>query len=272
MSDGLQEKLSDEVIRSIGEDSAHLGDWQLWTELLGSILRTAPSAGEVSSLATRLGSMMARGSPQVDKLLEEFSLARSLIHQAAARLISEQTGERYQLLVEAQTELDHSLSVAISAYLQVRIGEAQRDPITALPNRTGFEESLKEEIERAERYHRHFALAVFDIDHFKSINDRLGHPEGDRMLAEVASVLTRSLRRTDQVFRYGGDEFAAICLEMAEGSMESVLRRVEGALEGVTISSGVAYFPIEASDGAELVKLADKRLYECKRTHHGLSS
>jgi diguanylate cyclase (GGDEF)-like protein len=156
--------------------------------------------------------------------------------------------------------------------------QSECDPVTALPNRAGFNRKLRGEIERARRYRRELSVVLFDIDRFKSVNDRFGHPAGDRMLAEVASLLKSSLRQSDAVFRYGGDEFAAICPETSGGAMAHALRRVESikpaesiltgrAVDRLDISWGVASFPADAAEEDELIRIADDRLYACKRSH-----
>jgi diguanylate cyclase (GGDEF)-like protein len=155
---------------------------------------------------------------------------------------------------------------------------AERDPLTQLPNRAAFERRLRDETLRARRYGREFSVVLFDVDRFKLVNDRFGHPAGDRVLAAVAHNLQQSLRQSDAVFRYGGDEFIALCPETPGRAMESLLKRIEGALcasaaqaewiEGVGVSWGVASFPADATDAQELIRLADRRLYDRKKEHH----
>jgi len=155
---------------------------------------------------------------------------------------------------------------------------AERDPLTQLPNRAAFERQLRDETLRARRYGREFSVVLFDVDGFKLVNDRFGHPAGDRTLAAVARGLQQSLRQSDAVFRYGGDEFIALCPETPGRAVEALLRRVEGALcaprtrtelvEGVGVSWGVASFPADATDAEELIRLADRRLYDRKKEHH----
>ncbi len=155
---------------------------------------------------------------------------------------------------------------------------AECDPLTQLPNRAAFERSLRGEVLRARRYGREFSLVMFDVDGLKSVNDLLGHLAGDRFLAGIARQMQSSLRQSDAVFRYGGDEFVALCPETSRQAMETVLRRLEGNLhadcaaaglaENIGVSWGVASFPADAADVDELIQLADKRLYDCKKEHH----
>ncbi|MEP7336434.1 MAG: GGDEF domain-containing protein [Acidobacteriota bacterium] len=155
---------------------------------------------------------------------------------------------------------------------------AERDPLTGLPNRAAFEQRLRDETLRARRYGRPFSVILFDIDGFKSVNDRFGHLMGDQVLAGVAHELQRSLRQSDAVFRYGGDEFIALCPETPCLAMETLLNRLESNLRayyahanlagGIGISWGVASFPADTAEVDKLIGLADQRLYECKNEHH----
>jgi len=155
---------------------------------------------------------------------------------------------------------------------------AECDPLTQLPNRAAFERRLQDEALRARRYGREFSLVMFDVDGLKSVNDRFGHRAGDQLLAGIARQMQLSLRQSDAVFRYGGDEFVALCPETSRQAMETVLRRLEGNLladcataglaESIGVSWGVASFPADAADIDELIGLADKRLYDCKKEHH----
>jgi len=179
-------------------------------------------------------------------------------------------------------KLDELLSAKVSRLVERRAlawaEQSESDPVTGLPNRAAFNRRLQGEIERARRYHRELSVVLFDIDRFKSVNDRFGHPAGDRMLAEVASLLKSSLRQSDAVFRYGGDEFAALCPETSGGAMAHALRRLESnrpvesriqwhSAEHPGISWGAASFPADATEEGDLIRIADDRLYACKRSH-----
>jgi diguanylate cyclase (GGDEF)-like protein len=90
---------------------------------------------------------------------------------------------------------------------------ARTDPLTGLQNRRAFEETMKAEVERAKRTHRPMCLLVCDLDHFKLVNDRFGHPTGDSALVRVGQLLSSSRREIDPVARTGGEEFALILPE-----------------------------------------------------------
>lgn len=153
---------------------------------------------------------------------------------------------------------------------------ATRDQLTGLLNRREFERILAEEEERAVRFGHPFSLVMVDIDHFKSVNDRHGHPVGDAVLREVARRLSEEVRSVDRVARYGGEEFALIIMQSEREAALEMARRVCSAVErepvlardtlalNVTISAGIASMPKQARSASELVTAADRALYAAK--------
>ncbi|UJR80716.1 GGDEF domain-containing protein [Sandaracinus amylolyticus] len=150
------------------------------------------------------------------------------------------------------------------------------DGLTELHNKRFFTESLEKEISRAKRYERSFSLVLFDIDHFKKINDTYGHLAGDAVLRQLGALVRGRVRRDDVPARTGGEEFAVILPEVGqEGAalLADKLRRAvqdstfrfEGTIIPVTISLGVAEWTEGVVDPADLVKQADEKLYEAKR-------
>jgi diguanylate cyclase (GGDEF)-like protein len=186
--------------------------------------------------------------------------------------------ELLELQSSLDARLDEWLSAKISKLVERReallVEQAERDPVTELPNRAAFNRKLRDEIERARRYDREFCLVLFDVDRFKSVNDRFGHPAGDQTLAEIARMLKSSLRQSDAVFRYGGDEFAAICPETSGEAIDHALRRLKSNIlmwrvessvsEHLDLSWGVASFPVDSVEEKGLISRADERLYACK--------
>ena len=158
------------------------------------------------------------------------------------------------------------------------------DELTSVYNRRYLMDSLEREISRAKRTGNHFSLVLLDVDHFKMYNDTHGHPAGDKLLKQTARVLQDTLRSTDIICRYGGDEFAVILPETPK-TMHGSLRkgvdfidRLGAAMSkspfgggerhtdgGATVSGGVAIYPEDADDAEGLLKIADKTLYEAKR-------
>jgi diguanylate cyclase (GGDEF)-like protein len=151
------------------------------------------------------------------------------------------------------------------------------DALTGLYNKRYLLDYLRRELDRAARYSRPLALILFDIDHFKAINDTMGHLAGDLTLRELASRLKSEICKDDLLARYGGEEFVAVLTEAHQTSAaevaENLRRTVEKhsfAFEGrpytVTISLGVASIQgNEVPNPQELIQRADERLYEAKR-------
>lgn len=150
------------------------------------------------------------------------------------------------------------------------------DGLTQVANHRAFQERLREEFRRAQRYDDPMALILMDIDHFKQVNDTHGHQVGDDVLQAVAKALKGAVRETDFIARYGGEEFAVVlpkthlagALTVAERmsqSLKSTRTGVDGAIR-VTGSFGVSGFPGRGVTTAEqLLKTADDALYRSKR-------
>ncbi|MBK8253835.1 MAG: GGDEF domain-containing protein [Polyangiaceae bacterium] len=152
------------------------------------------------------------------------------------------------------------------------------DGLTQVVNRRTFDATLEREISRSRRYGRILTLIVFDIDHFKRINDAHGHVAGDYILRQVAGVVSQNVRREDTVARTGGEEFAVLAPEIVLSNAAGVTEklrilieaqqcRFEGNIIPVTASFGVASFSGEPEMGAaQLYQVADERLYTAKRS------
>lgn len=154
---------------------------------------------------------------------------------------------------------------------------ADHDPLTRLLNRRAFVNRLEGEVARVGRYRRSFGLVIADLDDFKQLNDRFGHPAGDEALVSFANALSESLRKPDDAFRIGGDEFALLISEATEEDTRQVVARVEALLEGLaaggqpwaadlSASFGSAACPEVADDAQTLFRLADEALYDAKRS------
>jgi ribonuclease P protein subunit RPR2 len=161
-------------------------------------------------------------------------------------------------------------ALASERRLAMTFAEARRDPLTGLPNRRAFDEQLERAVERARAEGGAVAVAVFDLDDFKRINDTSGHPAGDEVLREVARVALRSLRIDEEVFRFGGDEFAFIS-ESGGDAAARVARRFQRELARQqrgrhlpSTSVGIASFPQDADTHRDLMRKADIALYAAK--------
>jgi len=161
-------------------------------------------------------------------------------------------------------------AIVTSAHLRELRFLADHDPLTRLLNRRAFVERLDGEVARATRYNRTFGLVLCDLDDFKELNDRFGHQAGDEALQEFARTLQSALRKGDDAFRIGGDEFALLLAEATDHDAREVVRRITEQAGAVRASFGVASCPDHAHDPQTLFRLADTALYEAKRNGTGL--
>ena len=153
---------------------------------------------------------------------------------------------------------------------------AIHDQLTGLLNLREFRSRLDLEIERARRHERHIGVLMIDIDHFKSINDRFGHPAGDMVIKGIADRIRSTVRPNDVSARYGGEEFIVVLAEsdasgtsnMAERLCERVRAtpfKLSSSTEtAVTVSIGAAVFPADAATAEGLIEAADQALYAAK--------
>ena len=150
------------------------------------------------------------------------------------------------------------------------------DGLTGLLNHKAFLDRFDEEVSRAGRFNHMLGLVILDLDKFKSINDSYGHLYGDYVLEEVSNIIKENVRAIDVVGRYGGEEFAVLlvntdiqqCIPLAERIVRKISEKTflkNGIAVNVTISAGMAGFPIHADQVRELISKADKAMYETKR-------
>lgn len=153
---------------------------------------------------------------------------------------------------------------------------AYHDALTGLPNRLLFADRIAQAIALAQRAQQHFYVLFIDLDHFKNINDSLGHPQGDVLLVEVANRLRRVTRTSDTIARSGGDEFIILLTSIKDVShLESILLKIRNAFSTpfqlsdgghiVTASIGYAVYPADGSSADDLLKHADTAMYDAKR-------
>jgi len=149
---------------------------------------------------------------------------------------------------------------------------AFRDSLTGLYNYRFLRDYLPREIWRADQYNTPLSLVVADVDDFKIYNDRYGHEEGNAALSRIAVLLEESLRKIDIAVRFGGEEFVLIlpltpktgARSVAERAREVVWREEMQGGESLTLSMGVATYPADASDQRELLRHADRAMYDAK--------
>ncbi len=177
------------------------------------------------------------------------------------------------------TLLNQVAMVANNSLLHQKLGDlAMTDGLTGLLNHRTFMGKLAEKYRELERTPRPFSILLMDIDKFKLVNDKYGHPVGDVAIKAVARVLHETIRGTDFVARYGGEEFAAGLVETDRKGAELMAERVRSIMEKTmitrvhdgelrcTLSIGVVSFPEDTGNMANLVTMADEALYHAKRS------
>ncbi len=207
--------------------------------------------------------LLLESTRQNERELERrIALRTAELNKANERLRGE-ANERDLLMDQLQKQEQHLRFIA------------QHDPLTGLPNRISMQQRLSLALELAKRNRKKVAVMMVDLDDFKHINDTRGHPAGDQALVQLAARLRTSVRGSDTVARYGGDEFVILAgeLDRAEDAgmvaekvadMISVPLSIEGGVEKVSCSIGISVFPDDAEDGESLIALADKAMYGSK--------
>lgn len=170
--------------------------------------------------------------------------------------LNSQITEAYEMLERKNQELEHISTV---------------NQLTGLYNRHKLDRELETEIQRTNRYNRNFSLIMFDIDWFKEVNDNFGHPAGDTVLKEIASIIRRRIRATDIAGRWGGEEFLIICPETGTDGAGELAEHIRSDIEEfhfsiertITISAGVAEFA-SGETAAQVIHRVDENLYTAK--------
>ena len=205
-------------------------------------------------------------------------LQREINKRMQAETIAEDKSRELYL---KSRELESALQAAENARITLEglYREVERlsrlDPLTGLNNRRSFFSDADHAVQLGHRHRRPVSCAMLDIDHFKRINDTWGHDAGDRVLVDVAIACRESIRRTDHLARFGGEEFcflfpetdlagAAVFAENIRSAIASMAVKVGANLLSVTVSMGVSTL-LDASDSLEqLIKRSDLSLYQAK--------
>ena len=160
---------------------------------------------------------------------------------------------------------------------EIILFQANYDPLTGLPNRNLFKELLDQEIKKSQRSKSPLSLLLMDLDHFKDINDTLGHDKGDELLREVASRIKSCASKTDIVARLGGDEFAIISSKCGDNKAAATIAQLitqklnkpfrlrhNRADHYISTSIGIVFYPQDGADRKSLMKHADQAMYAAK--------
>ena len=220
----------------------------------------------------------------VDEKTSPYRIA--LLRRPRTVLPADRNGDDYQTL---RRMLENALFAARNAERQLtkQTAEIERlrqlsitDAATGLLNRRGFADALDRAIARGKRYDETAVLLLIDLDSFKPINDRFGHPAGDLVLAIVADTLRKSVREVDDVARLGGDEFAVILSKVPEDRMDAQADAIEAHLNRLIVPWNGDDIAVQASVGRycfggdemesaqAIYDAADSDMYRRKRNHH----
>lgn len=192
-------------------------------------------------------------------------------------------GEFNQSEIRLLTLLADQAAIAIvNAHLHAAVGhQARSDVLTKLPNRRALDERLDKAITQSIYSGNPFSVVMMDLDGFKIINDTYGHEVGDEVLRQVATSMEKSLRSTDFLARYGGDEWTLVLTETNLTQAQVVIQKIQNGLRNnpihlpdgkityIGISGGVALYPLHADTAPGLIRAADEALYRAKKSSRG---
>jgi diguanylate cyclase (GGDEF)-like protein len=268
-----------------GEDMVYTVTTGEATPYLGTKLKVASS---LSGLCVREGRVLKSDDTSDDPRVDPEACRRvnaasmicvPLVHQQETVGVLKVYSPKAHHFDPGDVETLELLSGLIAAHIshaslyEVEAHDNRHDALTALGNRRAFQERLAVEVARATRYGHSLSLCLLDLDGFKGVNDRLGHPEGDHVLRSVARILDAT-RVSDDCFRIGGDEFAILMPETtpeeAEVAAERTAEQVRGAqlaCGAISISVGIA--GIAHADPVRLVAAADAALLAAKDRLYG---
>lgn len=235
---------------SVGIVVGEPGLFWLYPCLVTSFFLTKPCIAIGLNVASA-GALMINGAAFSSDLLMWSFASTAMVVSACAYVFSYRNADQ-------RRQLEHLATI---------------DPLTGVKNRRSMDEALQYAAQNAERTGTHCALALLDIDHFKRINDQYGHGVGDAVLSELVAMIDQNTRKTDQLFRYGGEEFVLLLPGVDEIGLRAVVHNLQQVLRKymktpggpVTVSFGVASFKAGESVDSWLVR-ADVALYQAKET------
>jgi diguanylate cyclase len=271
--------LLNEVIVEMTPDGHLTWTSDKWSELFGQDAGTEPGGGSMNFRRCISGDGLIEFDRMVVMLLENpEQQAKIHFHVHGEKREGRWVEGRFTLSRDAENRdvLRGVLRDITDSYEEnlAIAHKATHDDLTGLPNRALLEDRMAQDKARADRNGIGFAVFIIDLDNFKQVNDKLGHQAGDEVLIAVAKALSGSLRPSDTVGRWGGDEFVTLIPDLltmdaartvAKSLLESSRLKLNGtAAEGITFSIGVAVYPNDADSISNLFAKADQALYLAK--------
>jgi len=224
-------------------------------------------AKELEKIALRIRKDLARHHASVAKFKLRVGRLDAQQQEAAWKDLCQEADEMLTSTLQLATQIANAhdqlrqQTSHLMAFTEVRV-----DPLTGIHNRRGLDDSLAVQLAMLSRYEQPFSVAIFDIDHFKRINDEQGHLQGDIVLQRVAKLLDETVRETDTVARYGGEEFVVVMpqtsLEGACNFAERYRAKVAQYMD-LTVSGGVST-AMDGDASSDVLGRADAALYTAK--------
>ncbi|TVP90795.1 MAG: GGDEF domain-containing protein [Pseudomonadaceae bacterium] len=248
--------------------SAYSGSLDAGVQLEGAIRDQVEGLHEDVREASDLNSLKATVESKLTLLMHDVEEARSVRQQR-----EHEVSERLNVMVE-RIQVMEVEAHAFRAHLEEQRQRSLLDNLTGMPNRAGLQKRMEEEYERWQRYGGQLLLAVLDVDHFKSINDGFGHLAGDKVLRLIAQQLSRRLRKSDFIGRFGGEEFVLLLPGTSPEQGETVLEALRSGIEEcpfhfkterVTVTVSIGFTAFQQGDELDAVfERADKAMYAAK--------
>jgi diguanylate cyclase (GGDEF)-like protein/PAS domain S-box-containing protein len=273
-----------------------IGDAVISTDLAGNVSYLNPVAEKLTGWSR--ADAMGRPLQEMLTIVNDREIEPTITLQSAPVQIDVATASASGILTRrdgAEFAIEHSsapmrddlggITGAVMVFRDVSVARAitqklayaaHHDALTGLPNRLLLESRLTQALALARRHHHVLAVLFLDLDGFKSVNDTLGHPVGDRLLESVASLLQQCVRSTDTVSRFGGDEFvvllpeisrpadAAVCAEKILDALR-MPHSIDEHCPVVTASIGIGLYPRDGADPQTLLRNADDAMFHAKR-------
>ena len=229
--------------------------------------RAQAVAADLEKIAWTVRQSLAKHHASVTRFRERVSKLNDQQQDAAWKELCREADDILKPTLQLATQM-------ATAYDEIRqqsanlmtFTEVRTDPLTGVHNRRGLDDALSAQFALMGRYNSIFSVTIFDIDHFKQVNDQQGHLHGDRVLQELARLLDESIRETDAIARYGGEEFVVV---MPQTDLQGAcvfserLRAIVQKRLAITVSGGVA-MAAEGESAESLIARADAALYSAK--------
>lgn len=263
------------VLNELGEQERNLWEQEASTLILIPLVGRRCFLGGIAGINKQ-------GGGEFDQ--RDFDLLRMFAGQVTVAIENAMFFEEMNVAKQIAESYRERLE-ALNARLKRTNTDLQRlavqDPLTELPNRTLILDRLQQAMREAKRNKQNMALIMIDLDHFKEVNDTLGHGVGDNLLIGVSKCLGAALREQDTLGRLGGDEFAVVLPDTGHKAALTVAEKLQATLDlpvkvdnnsfSVAASMGIALYPVHGADPSALLKCADVAMYVAKRNHNAFS-